>query len=165
MNDTSNLRPTISERLAVQFYHRTSRKDFLTQTGRQILKCLGITLLPLLPINRIVQPALAQGTYCNSTWYLCGIWGRLCNCSACTGGSLSHCPSCAVSDAYWDDCCYQGTTGVGIRYYDCCATVQECPFSCSTCEQCQRGKDQGPWCPSGKPYMCSVAQSTNLPCL
>src|SRR5947199_6540631 len=95
----------LTERLLKRLYVSTSRRSWLVGIGRSVLKVMGVSMLPLLPVDRIVTPADAQTSGPCDYWFLCGIYGCVCDCSAC-GGTHVTCPSCATkSSGYWDECC------------------------------------------------------------
>ena len=144
-------------------YVASSRRSLLVKIGRGVLKAVGISMLPLLPIGRIVTPAQAQGSVC-TTWFLCGIYGRVCNCSSC-GGTLLVCPSCASQDSgYWQACCEDGHGSTWpVNYYDCCTTDSTCVSNCAQCTFCTNGGEEPPWC-GGLQYACTVATTLDSNC-
>lgn len=108
------------------FSRRISRRSMLVRTGRFAFSLLGVSLLPLLPVDRIVRMVEAQSGGCG-IWELCGMWGRLCNSCQCCGGTVQACPGCTYQGGFWATCCpvrtSNGTfTGEyrNVKYSDCC---------------------------------------------
>jgi len=124
---------------------RTTRKRFLARAGRFVLKAVGVAVLPILPVDRIVENAMAAN---GSAWYLCGMYGRACDCANC-GGSLTSCPSGCAQGSSWVACCtdLQGY-GRSISYFDCCETGSNCT-ACNSCNGCYNNPIAQPvWCGS-----------------
>jgi hypothetical protein len=149
------------ERFFIGWSEQVSRKGFFARFGRLVLTIVGVSFVPILPVDRIVRDAEACDPTCASTWYLCGLCGTLC-CSGCTGGaSYQTCPSCTTQGPgpAWSFCCVTGSTCNQINYLDCCT---QNPGTCScpgTCLSCSEGCPQISWCPTGDGwnYVCSVA--------
>lgn len=151
------------DRMLSAFAMRTSRKGFLQASGRIFLRMLGISIIPFLPVDRIVRRAEAADLGC-SDWRLEGIYGRIC-CSRCTGGATSGtCPSCATKGSAW---CFCTSPHLGhcitILYWDCCtSTPSTC--NCPGCAFCTNNTPQPVWC-SGKSYVCTFIQTKeDCPC-
>lgn len=148
-------------RVLDKYAQQHSRRGFLGKVFSGILKLLGISLIPALPLIRIVTVE-AQGVSCND-WRLCGIWGYLCNTTCCgaTGG-FSTCPGCTQVGSYWECCCAYpyGCPGDGtrFRYKDCCGYND--PAADCRGAACTRhpGGAQPAWCSSGLPYQCTIVE-------
>jgi hypothetical protein len=99
MSEYPQDRESIVDHTLRALYTSSSRRSALASLGRACLKLLGISMLPLLPVDRIVKPAMAQ-SICTSN-YLCGIWGRLCG-NGCVGcGTSMVCSSCSAAGSSW----------------------------------------------------------------
>jgi hypothetical protein len=150
--DANKSEPSTTEALLKRLYASSSRRSFVMRCGRFILKVLGISLLPVLPIERNAE---AQ-TECDG-WYLCGIWGRLCQCSGC-GGTYMSCPSCSsLGPSFWTECCMQSCIIYTVTYRDCCSNSQTCQSNCASCTFCRRGAQEPSWCHGYSYYVCTVA--------
>jgi hypothetical protein len=143
------------EAFFVRWSERFSRKGFMVRLGQILLRVIGVSFIPFLPIDHIVPSAEACGISC-STWWYCGIYGRQC-CANCTDGTGNNtCPTCASRGTNsWAACCPNGSSGCAtVRYYDCCSSSITC--DCSLCMSCFNNTRQLAWCNSGS-YVCSVA--------
>jgi hypothetical protein len=139
--------------MLVGLTHRTSRHGFLVGVFRIALSALGISLFPLLPVDRIIENAEAC-TSC-SDCKLCNICGTLCGCY---GGGLDYCPSCAAAANSWGGCCQCGPSRYLMSYIDCCTLAPNNCHQSGTCTQCCP-KSQFVWCgASGWTYICTIAQ-------
>lgn len=138
----------------------SSRRGLFTWIGRNALRLSGLTLIPLLPIDRR-SVALAQSTC--SDWRLCGQCGNIC--AACCGGSGggASCPSCLAKGQFgWTKCCYPDAcstpgTGTMYAYWDCCGSTSACHGTA-----CTANCPQTAWCldSSGASlgtYQCTIA--------
>jgi hypothetical protein len=136
-------------------YTSSSRRSALASLGRACLKLLGISMLALLPVDRIVKPAMAQ-SICSSN-YLCGIWGTLCA-SGCQGcGTTTSCSSCSTAGGSWTACCPNGSGTTLVTYIDCCTNVQSCAAACAVCTVChQNPEEQATWCGGFAYYVCTI---------
>jgi hypothetical protein len=115
--------------LLTNFSQRFSRRSVLVRAGRIAFSILGVSVIPLLPVDRIVPTAQAQddGPDCHK-WQLCGMWGRLCRACRCCGTTQQFCPGCTYQgSSYWATCCPVRTasgepTGEyrNVKYTDCC---------------------------------------------
>jgi hypothetical protein len=149
----------LEEGLLKTLYERSSRRSAFTKIGTALLRIVGISILPVLPIDRIVSPVLAQSDPC-SRWYYCGIYGRLCNCTGC-GGGVTTCPSCASMGSFWTGCCQQGSGLTQVSYIDCCSTDSRCAGNCANCKFCTgSGKQEPAWCGSSM-YVCTIISVGN----
>lgn len=138
--------------LFVTFTHTTSRKGFLAWVFKIALSALGISLLPVLPVDRSSQDAEACTTC--SDCKLCNICGDLCGCY---GGSLTSCPSCAFQGSNWGGCCPCGPSRYLMSYIDCCAGIPNQCQKSGTCTHCCP-KTQLNWCGgSNLQYICTLA--------
>lgn len=135
---------------------RVSRRGWLARLGNITLRIAGVSLLPLLPVDRIQ----ADATTCGD-WRLCGMFGNLCN-DCCGTASLFDCPSCTTKGANsWWRCCPNFEAqqcpipGQYINYWDCCASTLEQANSCKGA-RCELGATQPAWCTNGYRYGCTV---------
>ncbi len=148
--------------LAKKLAERTSRKGFLAQAGSLALKVAGVTLLPLLPIDRIVRDAEGICSFgvepgCGD-WQLCGICGNVCcNNSGCNNGSKYRCPTCTSREGMWCLCCdAPDGNSYEIKYYDCCETSGQTNCEgCENCTYCCPRYQPKAWC-YGKDYRCTI---------
>lgn len=163
------------ERLSRSVAQRTSRRGFLGYVGRALL---GGMMLPLLPIDRVVEKADAMAakptaggtsaepgdiTSCDY-WRYCGFDGFLCSCC---GGAITECPPGTIaSPTSWVGTCKHPTDGHEyiIAYRDCCGRD-----ACNRC-YCDNSHGQMPiyrpqtdndiiWCFGAKnfAYHCTTA--------
>jgi len=147
------------------FSQRVSRRSMLVRVGKFVFSILGVSALPLLPVDRIVRMVEAQGSGCHK-WQLCGIWGRLCTTCSCCAGTQQFCPRCTYQGGFWATCCPVRTatgelTGEyrNVKYTDCCGQQGTIAnngdsASCLTGEFCQ-GNGFEP--PVGQPIWCDGA--------
>ena len=156
---------TVTAHALDSFAQSLSRRSMLARAGKFVISMLGISVVPLLPVDRIVRTAEAQTGGCGA-WQLCGIWGRLCNTCACPSGTLQTCPVCTHQGSLWRSCCTVldssgNPTPDGrriIEYIDCCGQQgsPSCNGDASTCDAGQfcRGSEgsQPSWC-GGAPGM------------
>lgn len=134
-----------SARFVTGFAQRTPRRGFLARCGKLALVALGVGTVELLPSDRIVPKVAAAN--CND-WYLCGIWGRTCDCCA---GDVFHCPNGTSQYNNWQSCCQSHT----IYYSDCCFSTA----NCDSCTWCTNNPVEQPlWCgPGGSgDYRCTA---------
>jgi hypothetical protein len=147
------------EAFFVGWSERFSRKGFVVRLGQILLRVIGVSFIPLLPVDHIVPNAEACGISC-STYWLCGLYGRQCCANCWTGTGTNTCPTCASrGTSFWSSCCpgapgLPGQNCVTVRYYDCCSSDINC--DCSLCLFCANNSRQLAWCNSGS-YVCSVA--------
>lgn len=140
--------------LLVSLRERTSRQGFLAQVWRMALWVLGISLAPILPVDRLVKDAEAC-TSC-SNCLLCNICGTLCGCY---GGGLYDCPPCAGGGNSWGGCCACGTSRYIVNYIDCCTSQPSLCVPSGTCSHCCP-KVQFNWCGnSNLTYICTIIQT------
>lgn len=163
-NINENKLDQIEARILSKLAERTSRKGFLAQTGKMMLKVVGISLLPVLPVDRIIRnlEACCPTYYCTGQlWYLCGMNGKICcNITGCLGGTGTKCPQCATKGSgYWCACCAH----IMVKYYDCCAVAGSCT-GCSNCSPVNCSGVQEAWCNSGQQYRCTIFQVTQFAC-
>jgi hypothetical protein len=133
------------------FAQTTSRRGMLAVAGRTLLKILGISLLPLLPVDRI----FAQNQNCSDDWQYCWQWGAFC--AACCGSSKPYilsCPKCLYAGSSWSHCCCAPSCpsgkGYTVSYTDCCGLVPG--YTQQAANACE-----GAWCKRagvGQPYWC-----------
>src|ERR1700685_4759353 len=96
---------------------RLSRRSVMVTFGKIVLRVLGISLVPLLPLDRRFTLEAQAGT-CSAS-QTCGMCGYFCK-SCCGSTSVySTCPSCLTKRGSWSGCC--GT--VTYVYTDCCGTA------------------------------------------
>lgn len=145
--------------------HTMSRRRFWTSVAKFALAITGATVVPILPLDREVQVAEAQGD-CNSNWRYCGLYtARLCSCAGC--GQFG-CPSGTTQgNNPWMTCCNAGGSWYRIAYYDCCRNTSGGGAACcnATGCECHKGSYQPNWC-GGAPtnqLCCTYAYSLG-PC-
>jgi Methylamine dehydrogenase, L chain len=131
----------------------SDRRGFLARVGKYLLTICGVTIVPLLPVDRLVEEARAADC---SDWRLCGIYGHPCDC--CVGGSLTGgCPGTLEEGAEWVVCCTNPTDNSShlIAYIDCCNVKGHPPPVCDLCGSCYNNSQQPAWCPHlfGKLYI------------
>jgi methylamine dehydrogenase light chain len=148
---------------------RTSRRSFLGVLGRALT---GVTLLPLLPIDRSARAHAADAPAKSHAhdplscdyWKYCAIDGFLCGCC---GGSSSSCPPGTMpSPITWIGTCHNPADDRDyiVSYNDCCGKT-----SCGNCF-CNRNEGEKPmyrlslnndvnWCMANDNpnYHCSVS--------
>jgi methylamine dehydrogenase light chain len=151
---------SLTESLLQRLYETSSRRSALTKIGRTLLKIAGISLIPVLPLDRIIPKAEAQAPICDHWWY-CGIDGWLCTCAACGGGATS-CPSCTTQGSSWCVCCYSGSVYTWMCYIDCCTDSQTCANNClNNCQFCNPSNEEKPaWC--ANMYACTIYKTSGL---
>ncbi len=133
---------------------RPSRRGLLATVGKLALRLAGLSVLPLLPVDR----AFASVGNCGADWRLCGMWGQFCQACCSNAASLYACPVCTLLGSSWSLCCCNtvncNTTCYMITYTDCCGTdtrytdsqAQACQDTTST-GQCHRNPtEQMSWC-------------------
>ena len=150
--DINTSSPRTTEGMLKELYTSSSRRSFVVRCGTSILRLLGISLLPVLPLVRIAKGQSACGA-----WFLCGIFGRLCTCTGC-GGTTQSCPSCATKGSFWQECCLQSCEQFSIQYIDCCTNSSSCYTPCSNCEFCERGTSEPSWCAGYAYYCCTIVK-------
>jgi len=141
---------------------RLSRRGMLRKMGSVLLRLSGLTLIPLLPIDRRFQVS-AVTHHCR--WQTCGMCGNVCSTTCCGGGgSLYACPSCSGrmhKDGAWGGCCYDSCTtnctgGTSFMYADCCATNTTDQSMCKSAEFCGHGCPRTDYCYNGRFYSCTI---------
>ena len=124
------------------FAQRVTRRSMLARVSKFALWVMGVSVVPLLPIDRVMRSVEAQGAGCG-IWQLCGIWGRRCNTCACTAGTVQSCPACTFQGTSWRTCCpVRDSSGnvTGERryvdYIDCCGQQgsASCTGNANTCD-------------------------------
>ena len=147
------------------FSSRISRRSVISRLGKAALSALGVSVLPLLPTDRIVRTAEAQTGGCH-IWQLCGIWGRLCNTCRCCHGTVQACPSCTYQGSFWASCCPVRTAGGAftgeyrtVKYTDCCGQQGSTSTNgdSTTCLSGQFCEGNGFEPPEGQPPWCDGA--------
>lgn len=160
MNHQNSNGSSFDERTAdylADWGQKLSRRGWLARLGHLAIRISGVTLLPLLPVDRaagqVVPPSCGD-------WRMCGLWGNVCQ--SCCGQSAAwySCPSCTTQGANaWSLCCIDNEvcppTVRNVSYYDCCGgasangcTGQGCP---------NNPNPQGNWCAgTGGTYKCTV---------
>jgi hypothetical protein len=139
-----------------------SRRSMLARIGRVVLGLSGLSLIPLLPVDR--RFAVSAATGCS--WETCGMCGYLCvtasTCCSGTGG-YAKCPTCSgmATEASWGKCCYPCTnsccTGTMFSYSDCCTTNSANASQCKG-TPCQKAcyPDFPAYCVSKPYYACTI---------
>lgn len=141
---------------------RLPRRGVFAAVGRFTLRIAGISLLPVLPVNR----AFAQ--FACSGWALCNMHGRFCPACCGHGARQSECPSCTVTDLSWTGCCSpDGCTNFLVRYKDCCANAGVAT-DCANGSWCGIGgscPDNWPaYCQNNREFRCTIVEVTQTPC-
>jgi hypothetical protein len=156
-------------RFLTQWGQRPSRRGLLATVGKFALRLAGLSMLPLLPVDR----SFAAVGDCAADWRLCGMFGQFCqNCCNQTA-SLTSCPTCTQVGSSWASCCCNTvnciTSCFMISYTDCCGTASGFTDSqaaaCQDPTGCHRNPVPQPvWCGgvSGA-YRCTVI-SVGAPC-
>jgi len=149
-------------RFLMHWGQRSSRRGLLAAMGKLALRLAGLSMLPLLPVDR----SFAAVGNCSTDWRLCGMWGNFCK--DCCGGtaSLTQCPSCTNVGASWSFCCCYNpdactTTCNTIIYTDCCGTksgfTDSQTATCQDSATCHRNpQEQFSWCGATGTYRCTV---------
>ena len=140
----------------IRFVRKNSRRGFLARIWKLPLRVLGISLLPLLPVDRLTRKVEAN-VDC-SDWRLQGLDGV--SCANCCGG-ITACPSgCAytITSAWIFCCCNPNPLGDNryFKYIDCCGPLSSCS-SCANAAYCANNPGQSVWYP-GAPnnyYKCT----------
>lgn len=164
MNREDSNGTSFDERTAEYLVHwgqGLSRRGWLAKLGNIAMKIAGVSLVPLLPVDR----AQAQTPTCGD-WRLCGIFGNVCQTCCASGGSATVCPICTTKGAnWWYKCCTDNSTcppvSRYINYYDCCSNDPN-STSCAG-SRCENNSHQDAWCTSGLAYRCTVIEITT-PC-
>jgi hypothetical protein len=140
------------------FSRVTSRRGLLAEAGQVLLRILGVSLLPLLPVDR----AFGQSQNCSDGTY-CGQYGAFCK-SCCGDGPLGgSCPRCLYKSASWSFCCCSGTcpnvTKNMVTYWDCCGIKPG--YTAAQTAACQ-----GSWCRRAprQPYWCGGQPNSTYRC-
>lgn len=146
------------------FAQGTSRRGLFAMAGRLLLRIIGVSLVPLLPVDRV----FAQAQNCNDPTY-CGQWGNFC--AACCGQSaqVSSCPACLYPGAAWSACCCfpacPQPVGHCVSYQDCCGLRPGfTPSQAAACKGAFCGKNPVPqqfWCGSAgasSTYQCTIVR-------
>jgi len=188
MNQEPRSGSSIEERIAAYlrgWSQTVSRRGTLARAGRILLRLSGVTLIPLLPLDRRFEvdaadrsesgDDLAPGEdrplvrrkvhYCR--WWTCGMCGTFCSTTCCGGtGGTSKCPSCSgamYQDGAWTGCCYDSCTtscsnATRYAYYDCCATTGTLARQCTGSFDCGRACYPGfpAYCNNGRIYSCTI---------
>jgi hypothetical protein len=145
--------------ILADFAKRSTRRRVFSTMGRILLRITGVTIVPLLPINRMVSEAEAQGVDCNLPEF-CGMWGRTCQCTG-SGGYDNACPNGCPRGGSWADCCWNEADGINYhyRYYDCCESGSMCSGCNDTnCIWCMNKGPQFNWCGNTNlTYRCTIA--------
>ena len=145
---------------------RLSRRSLLDRLGRATLYVLGASVVPLLPIDRVLRSANGQELVGCSDWQLCGIGGRLCNSCTCGTANNQACPACTNQGSLWTACC-PVLTGTGqptgerrtVEYIDCCGQNgdPQCTGDSNSCNSgtfCSNASVLN-WCGQAGQYKCT----------
>ena len=158
-------------RFLTNWGQRSSRRGILAAVGKFALRLAGLSILPLLPVDR----AFAAVGNCSGDWRLCGIFGWFCKDCCNDTASLFACPSCTNVGSSWSACCcsYQSctTSCYLMSYTDCCGTKSG--FTDTQTEACQDPNGecfnnpipQPVWCGTGTgTYRCTVLTTSTTSC-
>lgn len=148
---------------------RLSRRGILAGVARVALKVVGVTAVPLLPVDRALAQQGGSVLGCFD-WRMCGIHGFFCN--ACCGGPASYwsCPSCTHADGAWSLCCDKNVCPTYRRiiiYRDCRADAGQAVASLGcTGSECPPGGGLGTdaYCFSGRAFRCTIIEETTVSC-
>jgi hypothetical protein len=160
MNEHQNTESNLDERLASYLRGQANslgRRSALAKVGKILLRLSGLTLIPLLPLDRRFEVS-AQSS---CTWQTCGMCGILCNSCCNNSGGFSRCPTCSgmVTAGSWGGCCYASGACSGTQFYyaDCCTTNQSQANSCKgTACQAACYPHFPAYCASGCYYSCTI---------
>ena len=150
------------------FSRVTSRRGFLARAGQVMLRMLGVSLIPLLPVDR----AFGQSQNCSEAAY-CGQYGAFCKSCCGDGPHATSCPRCLFQATSWTFCCCFGTcpnvTQRLVSYYDCCGVKPGFTVSQTLACQgswCRRAAPQPYWCGSypSSTYRCTIVSVSSTPC-
>lgn len=140
---------------------RISRRGLLATVGKAALRLAGLSILPMLPVDR----AFAAVGNCATDYRLCGMCGNFCKDCCSQTASLYSCPSCTQVGSSWSACCCTSScpsTCRMISYTDCCGTSSGFTASqaaaCQDSANCTNGCPQPVWCGGvgGDVYRCTV---------
>jgi methylamine dehydrogenase light chain len=147
---------------------RISRRNMLARLGNFTLALMGASVIPLLPVDRVMRTANGQTTLGCGAWQLCGIYGRLCSNCNCPSGTAQSCPRCTHQGSEWQSCCpvrdgNNQPTGERrtVRYIDCCGQQGDpnCNGNANNCDSGQfcGNNTQPNWCggAGGNAYHCT----------
>lgn len=168
---------SITARALSTFSQTTSRRGALALGGRWLLRALGLSLIPVLPLDRVfAQDSGGNPTNQNcADWQYCGIHGYFCQ--ACCGGTspyITSCPPCTNKTKSWSTCCCCDTCAAGkgftVSYIDCCGVAKGYTLAqAQTCQDTAAGKCKNAatlnWCGvGGGQYFCTVVSVGSVPC-
>lgn len=153
------------ERALTALAYGISRRGILARVGQLTLGLAGASILNSLPADRRVVYASYNppcgGQPCNCNDFLwCGMSGV--PCASCPGGSNTSCPGsgCYTAGSGWSACCYSGSCGYIVVYYDCCDNGSGTCHGSSDCTAlCKNAGTQPFWCNGGTDsnYRCTLA--------
>jgi hypothetical protein len=166
----------VTARALSAFSNSTSRRGLIVWGGRLFLRVLGISMLPLLPLDRAFAQT-APNQNCQGDWQYCGQHGNFCQ--VCCGGGpyATGCPPCTNNGGWWAQCCCcpSCSGGYTIWYTDCCGLAQNTKgvtytdAEAAACKgaYCRNGYGVGYWCSIGGKsqgtYRCTIVQQ-KTPC-
>lgn len=138
----------------------SSRRGALIRVGRFMLGLAGLSLVPVLPIDRRTTVSAQGGC---GTWELCGQCGNLCNMAcSCGSGGTGGCPSCLKRGTLsWNGCCHDPNDcmrGWRFEYFDCCSSAE----NASTCKGTACLQGCGPGGMESFPSWCKDANNVSL---
>lgn len=176
MEHGSKQEPKVDERIATYLENqgqRVGRRGMLTTVGRMLLRLSGLTLIPLLPLDRRFTVSAAS----TCSWETCGMCGTFCSSCCGSSGGFSTCPNCLTKGGAWGLCCYNTALGVCscdkgymFFYYDCCGTPTNAA-ACRSTTSCGTpptgncaGYGGGVYCTNGYTYGCTIVSGPGAAC-
>lgn len=142
---------------------RISRRSFAVKVGKAILTALGLSIVPVLPVDR---QSYASSSDCYA-WYMCGIGAmRVCSC-ACGVSGDGPCPGTTQQGGSWFACCFSTyyNKSYGVTYKDCCGYNSCCPDqNLNNACNC-KPYDRPNWCNgAGGNYICCTKVAIGNQC-
>jgi hypothetical protein len=165
MSENQKTEFNLDERIATYLRGQTDgfgRRSMLMKLGKILLRASGLTLIPLLPVDRRFQASAQTGCDPVKT---CGMCGYLCSTTCCNqSGGFSKCPTCTgmvKSPTSWQGCCCSSPPCCGLgtiySYTDCCTPNHNDSVLCRTSTHCTAAcyPNFPNYCSSGY-YSCTI---------